>query len=332
MGVSGRHVRLAITAAMTATHTAAQAASAPPTAVPVRRGAGPRAVRGPGSRGRRTRGNGPLPLIACWPSCGNAACGRPDSRALSLVGGLLRKATAPAPVSGPVSWQPVRGPARHTGASGDRLGRRPAGGVSRTATQYQRRQARIAASSRALLARYHVGPGPRPGQPAGVSHPTVAQVRTDLQAISRAERNWSDKGWRLAVAAGVPGRLGRWQVPIRPPRSPVWTTVPFALGYGRRAHGGSCIRTGLPVLAEHPRLRNTFSNALRALFGVLLGQKLIMSGIVRFTPRGPRLGPACSRRGPARTAMARADSPELVRCRASQAVPEVGERPACRLP
>src|SRR5690242_10904999 len=37
--------RLAVTAAMTATHTAAQAASAPPTAVPVRWGAGPRAIR-----------------------------------------------------------------------------------------------------------------------------------------------------------------------------------------------------------------------------------------------------------------------------------------------
>jgi hypothetical protein len=30
-------------------------------------------------------------------------------------------------------------------------------------------------------------------------------VRTDLQGISHAERNWSDEGWRLAVAAGVPG-------------------------------------------------------------------------------------------------------------------------------
>ena len=36
-------------------------------------------------------------------------------------------------------------------------------------------------------------PGPRPGQPAGVSHTTVAQVRTDLQGSSPAERNWSDQ-------------------------------------------------------------------------------------------------------------------------------------------
>ena len=46
---------------------------------------------------------------------------------------------------------------------------------------------------------------PRPGQPAGVTHTTVAQPRTDLQGISHAERNWSDEGWRLAVAVGVPG-------------------------------------------------------------------------------------------------------------------------------
>ena len=45
----------------------------------------------------------------------------------------------------------------------------------------------------------------RPGQPAGVNHTTVAQVRADLQGISHAERNWSDEGWRLAVAVGVPG-------------------------------------------------------------------------------------------------------------------------------
>ncbi len=125
----------------------------------------------------------------------------------------------PVPVRGG-SGQPVRGPARPTGASGDRLGRRPAGGVSRTATQSQRRQARMAVSSRGLLARYHVGPGSRPGQPAGVSHPTVAQVRTDLQGISLAERNWSDEGWRLAVAAGVPGRLGTWPVSHPPAPEP----------------------------------------------------------------------------------------------------------------
>ena len=41
--------------------------------------------------------------------------------------------------------------------------------------------------------------------PAGVSQSTVAQARTDLQGISQAERNWSDEGWRLAVAVGVPG-------------------------------------------------------------------------------------------------------------------------------
>ena len=39
------------------------------------------------------------------------------------------------------------------GASGDRLGRRPAGGVSRTATQYQRRHARMAVSSRGVAGR-----------------------------------------------------------------------------------------------------------------------------------------------------------------------------------
>ncbi len=56
--------------------------------------------------------------------------------------------------------------ARPTGASGDRLGRRPAGGVSRTATQYQRRQARIAVSSRGPADQVPRRPGPRPGQPA----------------------------------------------------------------------------------------------------------------------------------------------------------------------
>ena len=58
---------------------------------------------------------------------------------------------------------------------------------------------------------------------------------------------------------------------------------------------GGCIRNGLPVLAEHPGLRNTFSNALRAVIGAPGGQKLIMSGIVRFpTLRGSRrIGFAC---------------------------------------
>jgi hypothetical protein len=71
------------------------------------------------------------------------------------------------------SCQPVHGAVRHTEASGEGLGRRPAGGVSRTAARYQRR-----------------GASPR-GGPAGVSHATVAQVRTDLQAISHAERKSS---------------------------------------------------------------------------------------------------------------------------------------------
>jgi len=54
-------------------------------------------------------------------------------------------------------------------------------------------------------------------------------------------------------------------------------------GTGAGPHGGGCIRNGLPVLAEHPRLRNAFSNTLRAVIGAPGGQKLIMSGIVRFT-------------------------------------------------
>jgi hypothetical protein len=66
--------------------------------------------------------------------------------------------------------------------------------------------------SRGMLARYHAWPRARPGQRAGVSHSTVAQVRTDLRGIIHAERNWSANGWRLAVAARVPGRLGTWQV------------------------------------------------------------------------------------------------------------------------
>jgi len=97
---------------------------------------------------------------------------------------------------------------------------RPAGGVSRTATQVPA----------AAGADDGVFPGPagqvsrrlggRPGQPAGVSHATVAQVRTDLQEISPVERNWSDRGWRLAVAGGVPGRLGTWQVSHPPAPEP----------------------------------------------------------------------------------------------------------------
>jgi hypothetical protein len=35
--------------------------------------------------------------------------------------------------------------------------------------------------------------------------PNLAQARTDLQGVSHAERNWSDKGWRIAAAVGVPG-------------------------------------------------------------------------------------------------------------------------------
>ena len=88
----------------------------------------------------------------------------------------------------------------------------------------------MAVSSRGLLARYHVGSHPGPGQPAGVSHATVAQVSTDLQGIGHAERNWSDEGWRLAVAAGVPGlvsaaglpshaRLGTVRARARPPKA-----------------------------------------------------------------------------------------------------------------
>ena len=42
-----------------------------------------------------------------------------------------------------------------------------------------------------LLARYHVAQGPGPVSLLA-SVTTVAQVRTDLQGISHAERNWSD--------------------------------------------------------------------------------------------------------------------------------------------
>jgi len=86
--------------------------------------------------------------------------------------GLVRTAAAPLR-SGGGSWQPGRGPGRPTGASGDRLGRRPAGGVSRTATQV---------------------PAAAGADNAGVRPATVAQVKADLQGISPVERNWSDRG------------------------------------------------------------------------------------------------------------------------------------------
>jgi len=36
------------------------------------------------------------------------------------------------------------------------------------------------------------------------AQPSTPQIRQSLQT-SRTQRNWSDEGWRLAVAVGVPG-------------------------------------------------------------------------------------------------------------------------------
>ena len=122
--------------------------------------------------------------------------------------------------------------------------------------------ARMAVPSRGPAGQAPRRPGARPGQPAGVSHATVAQVRTDLQGISHAGRNSSDKGWRLAVPAGVPGRPGMWQVSYPPARNPVWTTGQFALGY---RHGASPMAEAVLRPAHTcrtPGVRNTFSNTL----------------------------------------------------------------------
>ena len=85
---------------------------------------------------------------AARPACGRISIMR--SSAVQPAGrrrGGSREAATPTRVRGEAD---NRYAARRVlqGASGDRLGRRPAGGASRTATQYQRRHARMAVSSR----------------------------------------------------------------------------------------------------------------------------------------------------------------------------------------
>ena len=105
--------------------------------------------------------------------------------------GLPGKATAPTRVRGGELTTGTRPSASYRGergSSGSPSGR----GVSRTATQDQRRQARIAVSSRGCWPGTTSAQGPGPVSLLA-SVTTVAQVRTDLQGISHAERNWSDQ-------------------------------------------------------------------------------------------------------------------------------------------
>ena len=116
--------------------------------------------------------------------------------------GPAREGDRPAQVRGRELTTGTRPSASYRGKRGSAGSPSGLGGVSRTATQHQRRRARIAVSSRGPAGQVPRRPGPRPGQPAGVSRTSLAQVRTGLQGISHAERNWSDQ-----VLGALPARL-----------------------------------------------------------------------------------------------------------------------------